>query len=121
MQTEKRIFEIAEQVQIHPSEPIRSVVTESPESVITVWHVLPGQKVAAHTHPKGQDTWIVTSGQADYFTALVDGKLKTQPVKAGMIVIAHAGQMHGALNTGDQPFQFVSVVAPFEAGFQPLL
>lgn len=120
MQTEKRIFEIAKHMQVHPSEPIRSVVTESPESVVTVWHVLPGQQVAAHTHPHGQDTWIILSGQADYFTDKVDDATLTKPIQAGMIVIAHAGQIHGAINTGDQPFQFVSVVAPFEAGFQPL-
>lgn len=116
--TDKRLFSIAAHIQVSEKEPIRSVVAESADSVTTVWHVLQGQQVAPHTHPHGQDTWIVLAGQADYISDIVDGMLQTQPIEAGMVVIAHAGQIHGAIQRGSVPFQFVSVVAPFTAGFQ---
>nr|HBO6797847.1 cupin domain-containing protein [Pseudomonas aeruginosa] len=38
-------------------------------------------------------------------------------IKAGDIAIAKPGQVHGAMNSGPEPFIFVSVVAPANAGF----
>ncbi|STL60979.1 Protein of uncharacterised function DUF86 [Escherichia coli] len=67
MTVESRIFSVAEYVQPSEGEPIRSVVLETRDSIIVVWHVHPGQEIAAHIHPHGQDTWTVLSGMADYF------------------------------------------------------
>src|SRR3546814_10411079 len=64
---ESRIFSVAEYVQPTSGEPIRSVALETRDSIIVVWHVHPGQEIAAHIHPHGQDTWTVLSGMADYF------------------------------------------------------
>lgn len=113
MNIEPRIFPVAEYVRPSENEPIRSVVLETAESVIVVWHVRPGQEVAAHIHPHGQDTWTVLSGTAEYF----QGNGVVCNLKAGEIAAAKPGQVHGAKNVGLEPFVFVSVVASGNAGY----
>lgn len=113
MTTATRIFSVSEFSRPSDGEPIRSVVLETAESVIVVWYVRPGQEIAAHVHPHGQDTWTVISGSADYYLGNSVTKLK-----AGEIAVAKPGQVHGAINSGSElPFVFVSVVAPGSAGF----
>ncbi len=113
MTVESRIFSVAEYVQPSEGEPIRSVVLETRDSIIVVWHVHPGQEIAAHIHPHGQDTWTVLSGMADYF----QGNGIVRALREGEIAVARPGQVHGARNTGTEPFVFVSVVASANAGF----
>jgi quercetin dioxygenase-like cupin family protein len=113
MNIESRLFSVAEHVQSSEGEPIRSVVLETAESVIVVWHVRPGQEIAAHIHPHGQDTWTVLSGAAEYF----QGNGLVCSLKAGEIAVAGPYQVHGAKNIGLEPFVFVSVVAPGNAGY----
>lgn len=113
MTDETRIFSIADYAQPSEGEPIRSVVLETPDSVIVVWHVRPGQEIPAHIHPNGQDTWTVLSGTADYF----QGHGIVRPIAEGEIAVARPGQVHGARNTGTEPFVFVSVVASADAGY----
>jgi quercetin dioxygenase-like cupin family protein len=109
-----RIFSVPEFVRPSDGEPIRSVVLETEESTIVVWHVRPGQEIAAHVHPHGQDTWTVLSGSADYY----QGSGVVIQLKAGEIAVAKPGQVHGAKNTNStEPFIFVSVVAPGNAGY----
>jgi quercetin dioxygenase-like cupin family protein len=81
--------------------------------VIVVWHVLPGQEIAAHVHPNGQDTWTVLSGAAEYF----QGNGLVRALRANEIAVAKRGQVHGARNDGSEPFVFVSVVATGNPGF----
>lgn len=114
MDNEARIFPIAEFIQPSDEMPIRSVVLESAESVIVVWHVQPGQEIAAHVHPQGQDTWTVLSGTADYYQG--DGTIRQ--IKPYDIVVARANQVHGAKTLGRVPLIFVSVVAPGNAGYE---
>lgn len=45
MTVESRIFSVAEYVQPSEGEPIRSVVLETRDSIIVVWHVHPGQEI----------------------------------------------------------------------------
>lgn len=113
MQKESRVFPVASYIRPSDGEPIRSVVLETSESAVVVWHAHPGQEIAAHIHPHGQDTWTVVSGEADYY---LGGSLVAH-LKAGDIAIAKSGQIHGALNSGSTPFIFVSVVASGNAGF----
>jgi quercetin dioxygenase-like cupin family protein len=80
---------------------------------VVVWHLHPGQEIATHIHPRGQDTWTVITGEADY----LQGEGIVTSLKAGDIAIAKPGQAHGARNSGSVPFVFVSVVAPANAGF----
>ena len=110
---ETRIFSVAEYIRPSDGEPIRSVVLETKDSAVVVWHAHPGQEIAAHAHPHGQDTWTVISGEAEYYQG---GGIATH-LKVGDIAIAKPGQVHGALNSGSVPFVFVSVVASGNAGF----
>lgn len=112
-ETESRIFSVDEYVRPSNGEPIRSVVLETNDSVVVVWHAYPRQEIAAHVHPHGQDTWTVISCEAKYY----QGNGVEIHLKAGDIAIAKPGQVHGAVNSGPGPFIFVSVVAPGSAGF----
>ena len=114
MKAKERIFSVADYVRPSDSEPIRSVVLETEDSVIVVWHAHPRQEIAAHVHPHGQDTWIVISGEAEYYL----GSDVTTHLETGDIAIARPGQVHGALNIGSVPFIFVSMVSPSNAGFK---
>jgi quercetin dioxygenase-like cupin family protein len=113
----ERIFKSTDFFQPSVGDPIRSVVTESPEAVIVAWHVNPGQRIAAHTHPHGQDTWTILAGQGEY-QMLPTGESKR--IVAGDVVVAHAGGVHGVVNSGSEPLRFISVVAPATAGYELL-
>lgn len=99
------------------SDPIRSVVTQTADTTIVAWYVKPGQKIKAHRHPSGQDTWTILSGEAEYMTDLHGS---TRKIRSGDIVIAHTREVHGVHNTGEEPFIFISVVSPAEAGYELL-
>lgn len=114
MSADTRLFPLHAHAQPSVGEPIRSVVRESAEAVIVVWHVAPGQRIRTHRHPLGQDTWIVHAGEATY---VLDQSAHVR-VRSGDIVVAPPGALHGAHNTGSEPFVFVSVVSPGAAGYE---
>ena len=110
----QRVFKSSEHMQVSDGEPIRSVIQESKHSVIVAWHVEPGQSIAPHTHPEGQDTWTILSGQGEY---QIDEQGNTVKVSPGDVVVAKQGQVHGVKCTSLEPLRFISVVAPIEAGY----
>lgn len=112
-----RIFKSVDYFQPNDAEPIRSVISESPNATIVAWHVNPGQTIAPHIHPNGQDTWTILTGTGQYY---IDALGNHQTIVAGDVVIAPVGGVHGIHNHGDQPLTFISVVTPFEAGYQPI-
>lgn len=114
----QRVYKSNDHMQISECDPIRSVVVESEHAVIVAWHVEPGQIIAAHTHPEGQDTWTILSGQGQY---QIDEAGNTVGVSPGDVVVAMRGQVHGVVCTSHEPLRFISVVAPLEAGYVPLL
>jgi quercetin dioxygenase-like cupin family protein len=97
------------------SEPLRTVVKETDNAVIVAWLVLPGQQIRPHVHPQGQDTWTILSGSGEYVTDL-DGTV--QKISAGDVVVACTNDVHGVINNGSEPLQFISVVAPANAGYE---
>ena len=113
----KRIFPSANYLQPVDGEPFRSVITESVEAAIVAWYVKPGQRISAHLHPEGQDTWTILSGQGQY---QLDAAGSLKQITAGDVVVAHRGEVHGVLNTGVEPLVFVSVVCPALSGFEAL-
>lgn len=110
-----RIFSSSQFFQPIDGEPIRSVITESPEAVVVAWYIKPGQEIAAHIHPHGQDTWTILTGQGNYY---LDAAGTTKPIVAGDVVVAHTGCVHGVFNNGEEPLTFISVVSPADAGYQ---
>lgn len=115
--TPERVFSAAAFFKASEGEPIRTVVTQTPQATVVAWHVEPGQRISTHVHPTGQDTWTILSGQGLYFTAL-DGAARQ--IHAGDVAVAPVGAVHGAINTGDVPLLFISVVSPSESGFEPV-
>ncbi|KEF40772.1 MAG: cupin [Cyanobium sp. CACIAM 14] len=112
-----RLFKFAEFLQPADGEPIRSVITESADAVVVAWHVKPGQHISAHVHPDGQDTWIILSGCGEY---RVSTNGDTMDIAEGDVLVAHRNEVHGVVNTGEEPLVFVSVVSPAASGFEPL-
>jgi quercetin dioxygenase-like cupin family protein len=110
-----RIFNSSKFFQPTDGEPVRSVVTESKDAVVVAWFIKPGQKIPAHIHPNGQDTWTILTGKGEYY---LDKVGTTQPIMAGDVVVAHTGCVHGVFNSGDEPLVFISVVSPADAGYQ---
>lgn len=98
-----------------PGEPIRSVITQSAEAVVVAWHVNSGQRITAHVHPHGQDTWTVLSGSGEY--QLEEGG-RSQSIAPGCVVVAPIGCVHGVFNGNNEPLVFISVVCPAEAGYE---
>ena len=105
-------FSVDEYVRPSNGEPIRSVVLETNDSVIVVWHATLGGN-SCHVHPHGQDTWTVISGEAEYY----QGDGVATHIKAGDIAIAKPGQSTWCNELWPRTFIFVSVVAPANAGF----
>jgi len=112
-----RIFTVADYTRPNGETVERTVIHQTTEAALVVWHLLPGQEIPPHRHPAGQDTWTVVSGEADYL--LGDGK--SRAIKVGDVAIAAIGQIHGARNRGGEPFVFVSVVSPAEAGYELIM
>lgn len=112
--TPSRLFHACDFMQPSAGDPIRSVVVETPLAVVVAWHVSPGQSIAPHTHPAGQDTWTIIAGRGRY---QVDAEGRTLDIAAGDIVVARPNEVHGVTCTSAEPLQFVSVVAPAEAGY----
>ena len=109
MSTERH-FKSTDYFQSNTGDPIRTVVTESQNSVVVAWHVNP-----AHVHPHGQDTWTILSGQGEYQTHANGESIAIVP---GDIVVAPTGSVHGVYNSGHEPLRFISVVAPAAAGYE---
>ena len=102
-------------MQASEGEPIRSVVCESSDAVIVAWYVKPGQTILPHIHPKGQDTWIILSGQGQY---RLDQTGTVQAIKADDVLVARTNDVHGVFNDGTEALVFISVVSPADAGYQ---
>ena len=77
---QQRIYSSSDHLQPSDGEPIRSVINESAQAAVIAWHVKPGQRIDAHTHPYGQDTWTVLSGQGMY---QLESDGTSRPIKAG--------------------------------------
>jgi quercetin dioxygenase-like cupin family protein len=112
-----RLFKVSEFLQPADGEPIRSVITESADAAVVAWYVKPGQRISAHVHPNGQDTWTILSGCGAYH---VSANGETIAITKGDVLVAHRQEVHGVLNTGQEPLVFVSVVSPASSGFEPV-
>jgi quercetin dioxygenase-like cupin family protein len=104
----QRVFDVEKLVQFSDVSDDKGKVTElavTKTSSLAVWGVRPGQKVPTHTHPDGQDTWIMVKGELTYYL----GNGQRQTIAAGQIDIAEQSQVHGALNEGVEDAVFISI------------
>lgn len=113
-----RIFKSADFFQPNnDNEPIRAIVTQSPDATVVAWHIKQGQTIPLHIHPQGQDTWTIIAGKGYYYLDSIGTKTL---ISAGDIVIAHQGEPHSVCNEDPEPLVFISVVCPATAGHQLL-
>ncbi len=101
----QRTFDVEKSVRFSPDKAIVTEILITKHSSIAVWGVHPGQQVPAHTHPDGQDTWIMIRGELTYY--LGNGHKKI--ISAGQIDVAEPSQVHGATNEGAEDAVFVSI------------
>jgi len=113
----ERLFKVTDFLHPADGEPIRSVITESADAAVVAWYVKPGQRISAHVHPDGQDTWTILSGCGEY---RVSAHGESMAIAKGDVLVAHRREVHGVLNTGQEPLVFVSVVSPAASGFEPV-
>jgi quercetin dioxygenase-like cupin family protein len=113
----QRVFNVHDHLQPNDGEPIRSVVHATDDAAVVAWTVKPGQRLGAHVHPTGQDTWTVLEGEGDY---QLDRAGRTQRIRAGDVVVAPMGAVHGVLSTGAKPLVILSVVCPALSGYEPV-
>jgi len=111
----ERLFKVTDFLRPADGEPIRSVITESADAAVVAWCVKPGQQISAHVHPDGQDTWTILSGCGEY---RVSAHGESIAIAKGDVLVAHRREVHGVLNTGQEPLIFVSVVSPTTSGFE---
>lgn len=81
---------------------------------IAVWGVRPGQEVPAHTHPDGQDTWVMVRGELCYY--LGDGQRRT--IRADDVGVADKNQVHGASNESTADAVFLSIYSAPKLGWE---
>ncbi len=60
----QRTFDVEQLVGFSEEKALVTEISITSHSSIAVWGVRPGQEVPAHTHPDGQDTWIVIKHQS---------------------------------------------------------
>jgi quercetin dioxygenase-like cupin family protein len=101
----ERTFDVEKLVRFSDENAIVTEIVITDRSSIAVWGVHPGQQVQAHTHPDGQDTWIVIRGELTYY--LGNGQKKI--ISAGQIDVAEPFQVHGAINEGTEDAVFLSI------------
>jgi len=110
----ERIFDVRDLVKFSGEKAKVTQVAATENTIIFVWGIKPGQEVEAHTHPGGQDTWIMMQGELAYYL----GNGKTKRIHAGQIV-ASKNDIHGCINEGSEGAIFVSIYSPRDIGFQP--
>ena len=82
----------------------------APDAQVTITRVTmePGAVSHRHSHPRSEQTWIVEKGTATMLLA----EDRTQVVAAGEVLRTPAGEIHGVINTGSEPFVYLSVTTP---------
>ena len=112
---DERLYNISE-FAIEGKEAVKTVFQTTDSTSGSVWCVKPGQEVACHTHNNSDDIWICIQGEGVFYPELGD----EIPIKKGQVAVTPKGLCHGATNTGDEDFIFVSIVAPVPADYNPL-
>ena len=110
----ERIFDTKNLVRFSDEKAKVIQVTATEKTMIFLWGVRPEQEVEAHTHPGGQDTWIIIEGELTYYL----GNEKTKRIHAGQIDVAPKNEVHGCVNEGKEDATFISIYSPREIGFQ---
>lgn len=111
---DNRIVDIEKSVRFSDEKATVTEIIITAHSSIAVWGVRPGQEVPAHTHPDGQDTWIMVRGELTYYLGGSEKRL----IQAGQIDIAEKNQVHGAMNESSEDAVFLSIYSAPKLGWE---
>ncbi|AIE74286.1 MULTISPECIES: cupin domain-containing protein [unclassified Synechocystis] len=109
-----RIFNLEKIARFSEQAATVTPVIETEDSSIAVWAVRPQQVVQPHSHPDGQDTWVMLQGTLTYY--LGDGH--SQILQEGEVAIAKRNEVHGAINHSQENAIFVSIYSAPSIGYQ---
>ncbi|MBE9175934.1 cupin domain-containing protein [Synechocystis salina LEGE 06155] len=112
--SQQRIFDLEKIVRFSEQGATVTSVIETENSSIAIWAVQPQQIVEPHSHPDGQDTWVMLKGALTYYL----GEHQTQILSQGEVAIAEKGQVHGAINHSQENAVFVSIYSAPQIGYQ---
>ncbi|MBE9202483.1 cupin domain-containing protein [Synechocystis salina LEGE 06099] len=113
----QRIFDLEQMACFSEQGATVTPVIETENSSIAIWAVRPQQIVQPHSHPDGQDTWVMLKGTLTYYL----GEHKSQTLTQGEVAIAEKGQVHGAINHSQENAVFVSIYSAPQIGYQRAL
>ncbi|MBE9242014.1 cupin domain-containing protein [Synechocystis salina LEGE 00031] len=111
---QQRIFDLEKIMRFSKQRATVTPVIETENSSIAIWAVQPQQIVEPHSHPDGQDTWVMLKGTLTYFL----GEHQSQTLTQGEVAIAEKGQVHGAINHSQENAVFVSIYSAPQIGYQ---
>jgi quercetin dioxygenase-like cupin family protein len=82
----------------------------SPDTALTVTRVTmqPGATTPRHAHAGSEQVWVVQQGTATLLLA----EDATAPVQAGDVIRTPSGDTHGLINTGREPFVYLTATTP---------
>jgi quercetin dioxygenase-like cupin family protein len=109
----ERIFALESHVRFSDKAARVTEVAVTENASIAVWGVRPGQMVQVHSHPDGQDTWVMLRGTLTYYLGNGESKI----LKASEIALADKTQIHGAVNEGIEDAVFVSIYSAPKIGY----
>ena len=110
----QRILHALEAVQFSADKATVTELSITQHASVAVWGVRPGQEVPAHTHPDGQDTWVMLRGELTYYL----GQGARRVIRAGDVDVADVGEVHGARNEGSHDAVFLSIYSAAKLGWQ---
>jgi mannose-6-phosphate isomerase-like protein (cupin superfamily) len=94
---------------VHGSEDFRRVVATGPRHQVVAMTLQPGEEIGEETHEHGDQSLLVIEGEGD---AVLEGR--TEPIRAGDLVVVPEGVLHNVRNTGLQALRLVTIYAPPE-------
>jgi quercetin dioxygenase-like cupin family protein len=109
-----RTFNAEQHVRFSAEKATVTEISLTDHASIAVWGVGPGQEVPAHTHPDGQDTWVMVRGELTYY--LGNGQRRT--ISAGDVDVADKNEVHGAINETDGDAVFLSIYSARKLGWE---
>jgi quercetin dioxygenase-like cupin family protein len=80
----QRIFNLEQVACFSEQAATVTPVIETEDSSIAVWGIQPQQIVQPHSHPNGQDTWVMLKGTLTYYS----GNSHNQILRQGDVAIA---------------------------------
>jgi quercetin dioxygenase-like cupin family protein len=109
-----RIFNVEQTVRFSEAKATVTELSVTDFTSIAVWGVRPGQEVPAHTHPDGQDTWVMMRGELTYYL----GGGRRRVIRAGDVDVADKNQVHGARNESEADAVFLSIYSAPKLGWE---